>query len=187
MHELTDLEAAALGDIMEHQPCTAHFIRTSFRDSPAKHFSDSAGSVYPMMKRMEKLALISSKVQREGQRDVSYYRATAKGREALRRWVGPPIDESAMLTVDPLRTRMLYVGFLSRAKRTSWFKSVETELIAQLELVEEFHDQALASVGDKNQIFMSIAHENAVMGLHARLQWLKKAKDRLVKAGLMDE
>ena len=171
---------------MDHQPCTAHFVRTCFRDSPAKHFSDSAGSVYPMMKRMEKLGLLTSEIKREGQRDVRYYRSTSYGKESLRKWVGPPIDDSAMLTIDPLRTRMLYLGVLSRAKRKIWFRNVEERLKEKLDSIIDFRNHARASVDPINQVFMSIAHENAVMELQTRLKWLKKAKEKLVEANLLD-
>lgn len=183
METLSDLEASAIGDIQKYESCTAHFIRTCFRNSPAKRFSDSAGSVYPMMKRLEARGLIESVVKKEGQRKVRYYQVTESGREALRLWIGPPVSDSAMLTVDPLRTRMLYLGHISKANRRRWFEELETMLNEKLEAIS---DQKRTHPADSpDLVFLKLADENAMMEIKTRLKWLAKAKQQLRAEGIL--
>ncbi len=180
---LSDLEAAAIGDILKHQPCTAHFIRTCFRESPAKHFSDSAGSVYPMMRRLEKNGYLESYEQQDGQRMVRYYRCTSAGKTALQRWLGPPVPESATLTVDPVRTRILYLGRLPKSRRTKWFDEIESALQAKLKLIQqELGDRDLSQ---SDAPYLNLADENAIMELKTRLRWLSIARRQLEEQGLL--
>ncbi len=181
MESLTDLEAAALGCIHRNQPCTAHFIRTRFRESPSARFSDSAGSVYPMVTRLERRELISGKARKDGRRQVHDYSTTAKGRAALRVWLGPPLDDGLSITIDPLRTRALHLGLLSPAKRAEWLDEAERVLARQLESIERFaraHDE-------EDDPFFALAHENARLTIHAREEWIRAARSRLGAAGLL--
>lgn len=178
---LTDLEAAAIGDILKHQPCTAHFIRTCFRNSPANHFSDSAGSVYPMMKRLENRGLLESRLQQDGQRQVRYYSCTDAGRTALRKWLGPPIGDDVTLAIDPIRTRILYLYRLSKTQRLKWFAEVEQSLRHKLSVVQaQLADRDPALV---DALYLDLADENAIAELRSRLKWLAQAKARLLSNG----
>lgn len=178
---ITDLEAAAIGEILKHRQCTAHFIRTSFRDSPANQFSDSAGSVYPMMKRLEKRGLLDSVMQTEGVRQVRYYRCTSKGKAELQQWIGPPVVSSVTLTIDPIRTRILYLGRLPKSKRNKWFDEVEVLILQKLKEVQT--QLANVSTEKPEAIYLRLADENAVQELRSRLKWLLDAKNKLIESG----
>ncbi|MHC5003518.1 MAG: PadR family transcriptional regulator [Planctomycetota bacterium] len=181
MDPLTDLEAAALGCVHRNQPCTAHFVRTRFRASPSARFSDSAGSVYPTMKRLEQRGLVSASDRTEGRRRVRYYRCSAKGRRLLRGWIGPPLGAGAAVTVDPLRTRMLSLELLEPGERAAWFRAAEAVLREQLARIE----QAASPTDD--DLFFVLANENARAETRARLRWLRLAERRLREAGLLDQ
>jgi DNA-binding PadR family transcriptional regulator len=179
---LTDLEAAALGCVHRHQPCTTHFVRTRFRASPSARFSDSAGSIYPMMKRLQQRGLVSSRERTEGRRRVRYYSCSKKGRTLLGRWIGPPLDEDAALTIDPLRTRMIYLDLVAPRARADWFAEAESILRQQLARIEE-----ASRTAENPDVFFDLANENARMETRARLKWLRVAEARLRDAGELGE
>jgi len=178
---ITDLEAAAIGEILKHRQCTAHFIRTSFRNSPANQFSDSAGSVYPMMKRLEKRGLLDSVIRTEGMRQVRYYRCTSEGKTELQQWIGPPVDSSVTLTIDPIRTRILYLNRLPKSKRNKWFDEVESLILQKLKEIQA--QLANLSMGKPESIYLKLADENAIQELRSRLKWLLDAKGKLLESG----
>lgn len=180
---LTDLEAAAVGEILNHQPCTAHFIRTCFRESLTSHFSNSAGSVYPMMKRLEKRGVLESSSRKEGQRYVRYYHVTAVGQSDLRKWLSTDLAEQELISIDPTRTRMLYLNRLSKSKRVNWFDCRERELKAQLANIKKQSQRIDPST--RAAIFQELAIENAIVNFQSRLKWLGKAKSRLKSEGLL--
>ncbi len=180
MPPLSELEAAALGCIHVNQPCTAHFVRTQFRVSPSARFSDSAGSVYPMMKRLERRGLVSSSLQRDGQRDVRYYRPTQSGRRALKGWMAPPGDAASMFTHDPLRTRMIYLELLSPRQRVAWLDEVEAALDGMFAIIDEPRPDRVDT-----GLFFKLANESARRSTHARLEWIRSARRQLKQAGLL--
>ena len=183
MELLTDLEAAALGCIHRNQPCTAHLIRTRFRQSPSARFSDSAGSVYPMVRRLEKRGAVASRLQKEGRRKVRYYTCTNSGRKVMREWIRPPFPASVSVTLDPLRTRMLYLELLTPKQRSAWLDQAEQVLDRHLEKIGH-----IASSTDlQHDPFMELARQNALLEVKARLKWIRLARQRLRDAGLLPE
>ena len=180
---LTDLEATTVGEVFRHQPCTAHFIRTCFRDSLVKQFSSSAGSIYPMMKRLEKRGILESKSQKEGLRRVRYYRVTDVGQSSLRSWLEPQFPDTDLLTVDPIRTRMLYLGRIPKSGREKWFAALERELKSKLDEVRK--QLSVIDSTHSDCIYQELAVENAIADLKSRLKWLSMAKSRLRANGLV--
>ena len=183
MEPLTDLEAAALGCIHSNQPCTAHLIRRRFRQSPSARFSDSAGSVYPMVRRLEKRGALASRLQEDGRRKVRYYTCTNSGRKALREWIRPPFPAAVSVTVDPLRTRMLYLGLLTPMQRAAWLDEAERVLSSHLEEVGHF----ASSSDQQHDPFFELARENSRLEVKARLKWIRFARKRLLANGLLEE
>lgn len=183
MEPLTDLEAAALGCIHHNQPCTAHLIRTRFRQSPSARFSDSAGSVYPMVRRLEKRGALASRLQKEGRRKVRYYTCTNSGRKALREWIRPPFPAAVSVTVDPLRTRMLYLELLTPKQRAVWLDQAEQVLERHLDETGHF----ASSPDQQDDPFLELARQNALLEVKARLKWIRLARKRLRDAGLLPE
>ena len=181
MEPLTDLEAAALGCIHRNQPCTAHLIRTRFRQSPSARFSDSAGSVYPMVRRLEKRGAVASKLEKQGRRKVRYYTSTKSGRKALREWIRPPFPAAVSVTVDPLRTRMLYLELLTPKQRSNWLDQAEQVLARQLEQI----GHAAMSPNEQHDLFMELARQNALLEVKARLKWIRLARQRLGETSLL--
>ena len=177
---LTELEAAALGCVYRNEPCTGHFVRTQFRASPAPRFSDSAGSIYPTMKRLQSRRFLTSRLVTEGKRKVRYYECTAQGRKALKKWIGPPLTDDIGVTIDPLRTRMLSAKLLSRKSRARWLDEARESLLQKLEILQS---DAIAKASD--DIFHELAHANARMELETRLEWLELSRRKLKRAGLI--
>lgn len=109
---LTELEGAALGAVVRDGPCTSYAVKEMFRASPSRFWSGSAGSIYPLMKRLERRGLVASEAGSTGQRAHRAYRVTPKGRRAFVRWM-TDAERAAEMGFDPLRTRLSFVGQLS--------------------------------------------------------------------------
>ena len=94
----TLLDYAILG-LIHRAPHSGYDIRKIFASSLLRLFSDSPGTVYPALRRLERDGLIeaergaqrASHGDRVGGRGCRAFRLTPKGRKALRRWVSTPI------------------------------------------------------------------------------------------------
>ena len=175
MKPLTDLEAAALGCILQKGGCTAYALRREFRESPSARFSDSTGSVYPMLTRLTDRKLLRPKEEKQGQRDATRYHCTAKGQAALREWIAVPAESARLVTWDPLRTRVLYLEFLSAAERRHWLDRADLALAEHLQTTRK-------AAKESEDPWTRLAHRNSILQASARQQWLRELRSALKAA-----
>lgn len=142
-----------------------------------------------MMKRLEQRGLTQSQEEAEGNRMVRYYRVTRAGRRSLKEWIGPPVCADAALTVDPLRTRMIYLRHLTATQRQQWLDEAESILEAKLAEVSSAKYIRVSPDGSEyaeaDLLFIEIANENAVLDLRARLKWIRSTRTKLAAAGMI--
>lgn len=124
---LTELEGAALASVVRDGPCTSYAVKERFRTSPSEFWSGSAGSIYPLMRRLEAWGLVAAKRGATGGRGHRLYRATPAGRRAFRRWL-TDAARAAGMGFDPLRTRMMFLDRLSPAARARFRDDVAAAL-----------------------------------------------------------
>lgn len=84
----TLLGYALLGLIRLRQPCSGYDLRGFFAGRPMATFSDSPGSIYPALKRLERSQLISGVLEETSRvRRRKLYHLSAKGKKTLERWL----------------------------------------------------------------------------------------------------
>ncbi len=120
---LTELEGATLGVVLRDGPCTSYAVKELFRASPSEFWSGSAGSIYPLMQRLETRGLVASEQGSTGRRSRKEYRITAAGRRAFRRWL-TDAERAAGMGFDPLRTRLVFFDQLSPEARARFHAAV---------------------------------------------------------------
>ncbi len=120
---LTELEGATLGVVLRDGPCTSYAIKELFRASPSEFWSGSAGSIYPLMQRLETRGLVASEQGSTGRRGRREYRITAAGRRAFRSWL-TDAERAAGMGYDPLRTRLVFFDRLSPKARARFRDAV---------------------------------------------------------------
>ncbi len=176
MPEMSTLELMTLGLVWRRQPCTAYAIRTMLARSRASYWSGSAGTIYPLMRRLEQRGLLRSTAARTGKRPQRDYRITAGGTAAVRRWLRPPLPEAdASIIYDPLRTRMLFQGVLPREVFEEFVADALEELRKQMPLME--YDCRHNPLDEDP--FMHFATRNAYHIMRARIKWLKEVQSSL--------
>src|SRR3954462_1918303 len=115
---LSDLEACVLGVVWRDGPCTAYAVRQELAASSTPRWSDSAGSIYPVLDRLEALGLVAATARTWGERGKKEFAATAAGASRLRAWV-PQVTaaDACGPTYDPIRTRFCFLAVLPPAGR----------------------------------------------------------------------
>ncbi len=178
MRELTELECTVLGVLAKFGPQSPYAVRRHFADSPATRFSASTGSIYPSLKRLEEAGLVESRESARGRQARREVSITAAGKKALRRWLaGPPGREEFDAPPDPLRTRLYFLGLLSRAKQEEFLDGALSALREQLDQSEAY----LGSSGSQGPEGLSrLAARGAVFATRARIQWLEEVRRKLL-------
>ncbi len=174
VRELSEMEASVLALIWADGPSTPYAIRQVFLKSPSPQWSGSAGSIYPLVERLERRRLIRSSVHSTGFRKGRLFSLTPAGRRALERWLDSVIpDWVAGVPPDPLRTRIRFLGALPAAKQTAFLKAAEQAVEEQLRNVLRDNRRYRAKSG-----FDYWMARGALLAMRARRAWLKELMSR---------
>lgn len=172
--ELTDLEGVVIAFVYKCQPCTPYAIRKSFEKSPTGKFSNSAGSIYPLVKRLVKRGyLVGDDTPGDG-RGSCLYSATPVGIRKVRAWLAN-LDEFKIGIYDPIRSRLANLNLLSGKDQLLWLKSMIALLEQQKDLISLYEEQDFLA-DDK---LLDIVREGLWAENKMRLQWLRNAKAAL--------
>lgn len=175
MARLSELELVILGVVSKRAPCTSYVVAKDFATSPSSHYSGSAGAVYPAVARLVRRGYLDSTEARHGRRRRTH-RITRKGRDALRRWLQPPLPEdAARITYDPIRTRAYFLGLLPPRRRREFLVDAQRRLKRQIPVIEAECERYRAA-GDE---FSAMAMSGALFVLRARLAWIAQLRRRL--------
>ena len=176
MESLTELEACVLGLVWSDGPCTAYRVLRMFQSSPSPNWSGSAGSIYPIFRKLEERDLIEAEERSQGRRKSKVYRATAAGDSALKSWIGPPLPEwVADLPIDPIRTRVRFLQALRPAQQRQLIAQAIGVLEGQLEVYRK-DSQRLKALDDP---FPHAMARGAIHVTRARLAWLAEIRESL--------
>lgn len=171
MSDLSELEACVLGLIWSDAPCTPYRVQQTLKSSPSPHWSGSAGAIYPIFKRLEDRGLVSSEARTQGKRASRVFRVSAAGTKALRAWLGPPLpDWTVDIPIDPLRTRLRFLGALPAAKRLTLLREARAQLERRLPDIRQDCER-LAKLDDP---FLHAMARGAVYMMEARVEWLNE-------------
>lgn len=169
--ELTEMEAAVLGALWQNGPCTAYLIRKEFLESVSPRWSGSAGAIYPLLKRMERIGFVESRINNRGKRSQRDYEISNTGLTVFRRWLrnlNPEAD--AGLLHDPMRSKLFFLDAISKAQAERLVRSALAELREQL---RQFESDCEA-VSDRKNSAAHLAARNTLLLTNARVVWLEE-------------
>ncbi len=168
MQTVTELEGAVLLEIGRAETCTAYRVRQQFRESPTLEWRASAGTIYPVVKRLVGRKWIKSTKQEADARSTESLSLTAKGRRALSQWV---LDQCRGVSPgqDPFRLRAPYWLQLGTRERKKVFRGLEKSICERLQLLDE-HAKSTDNDG-------RIRTELEIAMQKTRLDWLRRHRD----------
>jgi DNA-binding PadR family transcriptional regulator len=167
---LTELEGCVLGLIWANGPCTPYAVRREFLGSPSPHWSGSAGTIYPLIRRLARLGLVRSRSHATGRRQGRHYVITPAGLRRLREWLSPHLSAQTVgVPPDPLRTRLRFLEALSSLERCAFLAVAERELQTQLARVT---DDCARRAQDGGYAYLVAL--GARTALQARLDWIRE-------------
>ena len=173
MERLSELEGVVLGMLWSMGPKTAYSIRQAFLKSPNPHWATSAGTIYPLVKRLHERGLIRAERHATGRREGLMYTVTSNGMKGLKRGIGPtPPPVATAVPIDPLRLRILYMGVLSEREKATLIKSARRELQKILKWLES---EVVEKRKDSNK-YLYLAYRGSIMNTKTRLAFLDEVE-----------
>lgn len=160
-----------LGVLFALGPCTAYMVRCTFLESPSPYWSGSAGSIYPLLRRLRGLGFVQERPHAEGRRKSVILSLTAAGQGALAAWLLPPLPDLVVgVPSDPLRTRLGFLATLSPRRRRQFLVDAEAGMrthLADMEADERLHRKR----GDR---FGVLAARGALAMQQTRIAWIEE-------------
>lgn len=167
---LSEIEGCVLALIEESGPITPYAIRKDFLDSPTPQWSGSAGTIYPLVVRLQRRGLIRSTVHYTGGRAGRRFCLTAAGSRAFRRWLSVPVPEWVVgIPPDPLRTRVRFLAALPMRERREFLAEARHAARRQLRTLEEECERQ-RGLGP----FHYLMSRGALLTMQARLAFLEE-------------
>jgi DNA-binding PadR family transcriptional regulator len=173
--EATELEGCVLGIVWAWGPCTAYVIRKVFLDSLSPYWSGSAGAIYPLVARLEGRGLLVSRAEPRGGKSRRELTITPEGVATLHTWLLPLPEWTGPVPVDPVRTRMFFLGALSPAEQEAFLADAEAKARGAAEALRKEHETHV----QKAEVWEARATRGAVRVQEARIKWLAEVRREL--------
>ncbi len=173
MARISELKGVVLGVVHDLQPCTAYAVRRQLKGAPSTHWSASAGSIYPLLDRLESAALVESTPDSSDGRGRRLLKLTKAGRSALRSWsLSAPEPDIAADVFDAVRARVSFLGALAPRDRERFAIESLDALEGYLARVRE----DLSGRKDEQGGFEYLAALGGVYEAEARIKWMRELR-----------
>lgn len=151
-------------------------IRQMFQATPLGMFSDSPGSIYPSLARLEARGLLTSSAAAEGRRRRSYKR-TAAGQKALTAWLDRPVDAEAGKR-EPAEMELRFVMIaetLGAAKAAQFLEAAKAAYVAELKALETYMAGPGKALGTASKASVDLG----MRIVRLRIDWCQETKIKL--------
>jgi DNA-binding PadR family transcriptional regulator len=172
----TRLEYALLG-LIGQGVRSGYELRKQFASTPMGVFSDSPGSVYPALKRLERRGWIRPLEEGSGPRRRQIFGVTKSGKSAFKAWITrPPGSDEVARHLDELHLRFAFMGKVAGRRAVAAFlKAFERQAAAYLRELRPF----LKAMPEETLPTGRLALENGIMQYETQVRWARRALARL--------
>jgi DNA-binding PadR family transcriptional regulator len=170
--QITTLGYALLG-LLHQKPCTGYDLRKIFAETPFMSFSESPGSIYPALRRLEEKGDVRGRIQQgSGMRRRKVFRITPAGLGELKEWLEKPVGRDDVIRgTEELMLRFAFMDqILSRAQIVGFLKALDVEFSSYVALLKEH----LASFPGDVSLTGRAALESGIESYQARIGWTRR-------------
>lgn len=175
MNSASTLEFALLG-LLRQKAQSGYDLRKTFTETAMRHYSDSPGSIYPALKRLQARGWIEGEPKDSRGREA--FHLSAEGVTAFLEWLGQDVSrEDVVYRVAELMLRFAFMdGNVPRLAAIRFLEQFEGEFGAYLsELRAKFdRDSYMKPVHTG-----LLAFQLGVEGMEAQLSWARRARRQL--------
>lgn len=179
MNHGSALEYALLG-LLKQEPRSGYDLRKVFATTPMRHFSDSPGSIYPALRRLQAREWLNASAEKGSARQRQVFRVTPAGDRALINWLRQPLGRDDIIwRLDELILRFaLLDGSVDRDTTLHFLGELERELAAYTRELSEHAETFGAAIAATTG---GLAFQNGIQQYEAHLAWAKGARDKLTR------
>jgi DNA-binding PadR family transcriptional regulator len=177
MADASNLEFALLG-LLRQQPKSGYDLRKTFASTAMRHYSDSPGSIYPALRRLQTRGWIRADAKPSDGRGRQVFHLAREGAAALVKWLSQPVTrEGVVWELPELMLRFaLMDGNVPR--------STAIKFLGQFEEVLGSYVQELRGEFERSSSLMPLdtgllAFQCGIESMESQLSWARGARQRL--------
>lgn len=171
------LEFAILG-LMRHKPQSGYDLRKTFTETAMRHYSDSPGSIYPALRRLQSKDFVEPEPRDSRGREV--FHLTPAGVDALIAWLSQDVTrKDVVFNQSELMLRFAFMdGNVPRATALRFLDQFLAEFsVYAAELRAKYErDSYLKPVHTG-----LLAFQMGIESMEAQLSWARNARSRLAE------
>jgi len=177
------LEYALTGSL-RWKPQSGYDLRKTFTTTGMRHYSDSPGSIYPALRRLQKrgwIEAVAGSSEQDDPRKRQLYAMTEDGKTALVAWLSQPVtrDDVNFRASELMLRFALMDGNVPRAVTIQFLADFERERAVYAAesrgKLEEMRSKAGLHTG-------VLAFESGIEGMEAQVSWARRTRERLEQA-----
>jgi DNA-binding PadR family transcriptional regulator len=169
----TVLDYAILG-LLQRGPLSGYRIRKIFETTALGHYSGSPGTIYPALKRLQRLNLIHHMIRsNDSSRSQKLFHIKPKGTKVLVEWLVKPIErEDVTKRISQLLLRFAFMdNLISKVQKTYFLKSFIKETRDYIQQLEQNYN-----LEQENMLLHGrLALRNGIEVYKANLRWARNA------------
>jgi DNA-binding PadR family transcriptional regulator len=172
----TSLDYAILG-MVSHEPLSGYGIRKVFETTAMGNYSNSPGTIYPALKRMQRFALIEALLDKGSGK--SKFHITPQGKIFLRKWLVKPLElKDVARKTDEIFLRFAFMDTLSSQREKFIFlESFRNLLTVYVKQLKEYHKKECHNM----PLHGRLAFEHGIESYKTTLKWCRKTLLLLAK------
>jgi len=171
--KIPSLGYALLG-LLQGKPSSGYDLRKIFSSTSMRTYSDSPGSIYPALLRLQKQGFIRGTIEKgSGLRRRQVFRLTPKGLNELKNWISAPVTlEDVARFPDNVLLRFAFSETLAGPTASlALLRSFASALTSQLAALHQEYE-SLKKVAPTSG---RLAFECGLRGTETLLQWTQSA------------
>ena len=166
----------AILSLLRLGPMSGYDIKTACESLFSHFWSESFGSIYPVLNKLENSQQVLSKKDDEqtGSRNRRVYQITSVGRKALRDWLSkPPVQRSLR---DELYLKLFNATFVSTEVHRSHIEQLQTQLRAlKQDLAKHMRELKAQHSASPDFTHWRLVVRAGQLSCDARLKWCREA------------
>ncbi len=172
----TLLSFAILG-LIQDNPLSGYRIRKFFDETALGNYSSSPGTIYPALKKLEKLRLIERKLKKGTTK--AHFSITSKGISILKNWLLAPIEKKEV----EQRTHELLLKFafmenlISEKDITNFLTTFRDLLKEYIQELQKYYDKEANNM----PLHGRLAFQHGIESSKVTLKWCKKSLVQLTQ------
>jgi DNA-binding PadR family transcriptional regulator len=168
--KITPLDYSILGLVSQNR-MSGYAIRMVFQKTALGNYSSSPGTIYPALKRLEKLRLLQRQ-RHPNPKKQFVFAITASGMKAVKNWLRLPINAEDVAKEQPvILLRFAFMdGAVTAKQKMKFLRSWRGAVTKYIEALEDYHAR------ESNRLPLSgrQAFEHGIESYKTTLKWIDK-------------